>query len=116
MTDSESPQRPWGFVEVLTEEPDHKVTRITITPGGRLSLQRHQRRLEHWYVTRGSATATLGDKKINLSVGSALDVPVRTVHRLENISNEPFVLIEIQRGEYFGEDDIERFEDDYGRI
>jgi mannose-6-phosphate isomerase-like protein (cupin superfamily) len=116
MTDAESPQRPWGFVEILAEEQDHKVTRLTIIPGGRLSLQRHQRRLEHWYVIKGSAIATLGYKKVKLSAGSSVDVPVRTVHRIENTETDPFVLIEIQRGEYFGEDDIERFEDDYGRI
>jgi mannose-6-phosphate isomerase len=116
MTDAESPQRPWGFVEILAEERDHKVIRLTIIPGGRLSLQRHQRRLEHWYVIKGSATATLGDKKVKLSAGSSVDVPMRTVHRIENLGSDPFVLIEIQRGEYFGEDDIERFEDDYGRI
>jgi mannose-6-phosphate isomerase len=116
MTDAESPQRPWGFVEVLADEPDHRVTRLTINPGGRLSLQRHQRRLEHWYVIKGFGTATLGDKKVKLAPGVSVDVPVKTVHRIESTGSEPFVMIEIQRGEYFGEDDIERFEDDYGRI
>lgn len=116
MTDRESPQRPWGYYEVLADEADHKVKRMTILPGGRLSLQRHQRRSEHWYVIQGEATATLGSETVRLSPGSSVDVPLRTVHRIENLSKAPFVYIEVHRGEYFGEDDIERFEDDYGRI
>lgn len=113
---NDSPQRPWGFYEVLADEPDHKIKRITVNPGGRLSLQRHQKRQEHWYTLKGSAIATLNDTTVKLSPGSSVDVPVRTIHRIENNGEEPFVFIEIQRGDYFGEDDIERFEDDYGRV
>lgn len=109
-------QRPWGYSEVLTDEPDHKIQRITLSPGGRLSLQRHQKRQEHWFVLKGEALAFLGNQMVKLMPGSSLDIPVRTIHRLENRGTESFVLIEIQRGEYFGEDDIERLEDDYGRI
>ncbi len=116
MTDAESPQRPWGFYEILADAPDHKVKRITVIPGGRLSLQRHQRRIEHWYVLKGNAVATLGERQVELSPGAAVDIPVRTTHRIQNPGDEPFVFIEIQSGEYFGEDDIERFEDDYGRV
>jgi mannose-6-phosphate isomerase-like protein (cupin superfamily) len=116
MTTSESSHQPWGFYEVLANETDHKIKRITVNPGERLSLQRHQKRMEHWYVVAGQAIATLGDKQVLLKVGEAVDVPVKTIHRVENKGTQPFVFIEIQRGEYFGEDDIERFEDDYGRI
>ena len=115
MTDVETPHRPWGFYEVLADEPDHKVKRITVIPGGRLSLQRHEKRMEHWYAVTGKAVATVGDKHLKLSPGKSVDIPIRTIHRLENKAKKPFVFIEIQRGEYFGEDDIERFEDDYGR-
>jgi len=116
MTDNESPQRPWGYFEVLVDEPDHKIKRITVNPGGRLSLQRHQKRIEHWYALKGKAVATLGERQSELSVGDSVDIPVRTIHRIHNPYDRPFVFIEIQRGEYFGEDDIERFEDDYGRV
>lgn len=115
MTVTESSHRPWGFYEVLGVDTDHKVKRITVNPGARLSLQRHQRRQEHWYVVSGSGTATLGDQDIELTPGGALDIPVKTIHRIRNDGVAPFVFIEVQRGEYFGEDDIERFEDDYGR-
>ncbi len=114
MRDPES-QRPWGYYEILADAPDHKVKRITVNPHSRLSLQRHQRRLEHWYAISGEAVATLGDHKVSLTPGTAVDIPMRTVHRIENTGDTPFVFIEIQRGEYFGEDDIERLEDDYGR-
>jgi mannose-6-phosphate isomerase len=116
MTAIETPHRPWGFFEILADESDHRVTRITMNPGARLSLQRHQRRFEHWYVLAGEAEATLGDRRVLLTPGSSLDIPVKTVHRIENRTRTPFVFIEIQRGEYFGDDDIERFEDDYGRV
>jgi len=116
MTVAESPQRPWGYYEVLVDETDHKVKRITVNPGGRLSLQRHQKRIEHWYAIKGKAVATLGERQVELAPGSSLDIPVKTIHRIQNPGAEPFVFIEIQRGEYFGEDDIERFEDDYGRV
>ena len=115
MTEAETPHRPWGFYEVLADEADHKVKRITVNAGGRLSLQRHQRRIEHWYAVKGEAEATVGKQQVTLSPGSSLDIPARTIHRLENRGEVPFVFVEIQRGEYFGEDDIERLEDDYGR-
>jgi mannose-6-phosphate isomerase len=108
-------QRPWGKYEVLVDEADHKVKRITVSPGRRLSLQRHQRRMEHWYFISGEGVVTLADQQIAVAAGSSIDVPLRTVHRIANPGRQPLVLIEIQRGEYFGEDDIERFQDDYGR-
>lgn len=109
-------QRPWGHYEVLSDEPDHKVKRITVLPGTRLSLQRHHRRSEHWHIIRGEAVVTLGQQDIALAAGESVDVPRGGVHRVANPGQEDLVLIEVQRGDYFGEDDIERLEDDYGRV
>jgi mannose-6-phosphate isomerase-like protein (cupin superfamily) len=108
-------QRPWGEYVVLADEPDHKVKRITVLPAKRLSLQRHQRRQEHWYFIFGEGLVTLGDNEFAVAAGSSVDIPMKTIHRIANPGTEPLLLIEIQRGEYFGEDDIERFEDDFGR-
>ncbi len=108
-------QRPWGDYVVLADEADHKVKRITVLPGKRLSLQRHQHRQEHWYFILGEGLVTRGDDEIAVRAGSSIDIPLRTKHRIANPGSEPLVLIEIQRGDYFGEDDIERFEDDFGR-
>ena len=108
--------RPWGDYLVLADEPDHKVKRLTVLPGKRLSLQRHQRRMEHWYFLSGHGSVRIGDDEVAVQAGSTVDIPFRTLHRIANPGDEPLVLIEIQRGEYFGEDDIERFEDDFGRV
>ncbi len=108
--------RPWGNFTILADEPDHKVKRITVNPGARLSLQRHQKRQEHWLVVSGTATVTLNEDMLELGPGQAVDIPRHAIHRVENKGNEPLVFIEIQLGDYFGEDDIERLEDDYGRI
>ncbi|HOG17358.1 MAG: Alginate biosynthesis protein AlgA [Syntrophaceae bacterium PtaU1.Bin231] len=113
MTDAE--HRPWGSFEVLAEAPDHKVKRITVRPGQRLSLQRHRRRKEHWYVVAGEALVRVGDGESLLRPGQAADIPCRTLHRIRNTGATDVVFIEVQTGGYFGEDDIERFEDDYGR-
>jgi len=107
--------RPWGYYEVLSDEPDHKLKRITVYPGKRLSLQRHRRRSEHWYIVQGSAVVTLDDREINLEGGSSVDIPKGAAHRIENLGADNMVFIEVQTGDYFGEDDIERLEDDYGR-
>ena len=114
MLDAED--RPWGHFEVLADEPDHKVKRLTVLPGKRLSLQRHQRRMEHWYFIAGQGSVRIGDQEIVVAAGSTVDIPTRTLHRIANPGDEPLVLIEVQRGDYFGEDDIERFEDDFGRV
>ncbi|HFD80950.1 MAG TPA: cupin domain-containing protein [Gammaproteobacteria bacterium] len=114
-TGKEGEQRPWGNYVVLADEADHKVKRITVLPGGRLSLQRHRRRMEHWYFLSGEGRVRLDDREIPVHAGSAVDIPVMTLHRVENTGTEALVFIEVQRGDYFGEDDIERFEDDYGR-
>jgi len=113
--ESDESQRPWGFYEVLLDEPDHKVKRITVYPGKRLSLQRHQKRSEHWHIIKGNAVVTLDDQEIPLGKGESVDIPRGGTHRVANPGQEEMVFIEIQQGDYFGEDDIERFEDDFGR-
>ncbi len=107
--------RPWGFYEVLSDEHDHKVKRIIVYPGKRLSLQRHKRRSEHWHLVNGHALVTLDDKEIHLKKGMSIDIPVGASHRIKNTGTGDLVFIEIQQGDYFGEDDIERLEDDFGR-
>lgn len=107
--------RPWGRYDVLQDAATHKVKTITVTPGQRLSLQRHQRRAEHWFVVAGQATVTLDDAAIALVAGEAIDIPRGAVHRIENTGLDQLVFVEVQHGDYFGEDDIERLQDDYGR-
>ena len=108
-------QRPWGNYQVLADEQDHKVKRIVVYPGKRLSLQRHRQRAEHWYLIAGQGLVTRDREEISLSAGEAVDIPRGARHRLENPGPLEVVFIEVQTGDYFGEDDIERFEDDYGR-
>ena len=108
--------RPWGTYEILDEAKDHQVKRIVVLPGKRLSLQRHKMRSEHWYIVHGIGMATIGDDKITVGPGQMVDIAQGQVHRIENTSNDDLVFIEIQTGTYFGEDDIERLEDDYGRV
>jgi len=108
-------ERPWGFYEVLSDEPDHKVKRITVYPDKRLSLQRHKRRAEHWYVIQGEGQVTLDSDRIEVSPGRSVDIPLHSAHRIENTGRINLVFIEVQTGDYFGEDDIERLEDDFGR-
>jgi len=107
--------RPWGSFTILADEPDHKVKRIVVKPGQRLSLQRHKRRQEHWLIVRGEAVVTLNDRELEFSAGDAVDIGCGVIHRVQNKGAENLVFIEIQLGDYFGEDDIERLEDDYGR-
>lgn len=111
----EKDNRPWGYYEVLSDEADHKVKRIVVYPGKRLSLQRHNRRSEHWYFLYGRGIVTLGDDILNLKAGQACDIARGAWHRIENPGKEDMAFIEIQTGDYFGEDDIERLADDYGR-
>ncbi len=108
--------RPWGYYQVLADELDHKIKRLCVYPDRRLSLQSHQKRSEHWYVLQGEACVTLNQEEIMLRPGQAVDIPIGTKHRLQNRGTENLLIIEIQTGKYFGEDDIERFNDDYGRI
>jgi len=111
----ERDDRPWGYFEILSDLPDCKVKRIVVYPGCRLSLQRHRHRDEHWFVIAGSAIVTVDRKEIPLGSKGSVDIPRTFLHRVNNIGFEDFVFIEVQIGDYFGEDDIERMEDDYGR-
>ena len=111
----ETAERPWGAYTVLAEEGDHKVKRITVSPRSRLSYQRHARRAEHWFVVAGEGVVTLDDAPVPVSAGVAVDIPRHASHRIENTGDRPLVFIEVQTGTYFGEDDIERLDDDYGR-
>jgi mannose-1-phosphate guanylyltransferase / mannose-6-phosphate isomerase len=108
-------QRPWGSYTILEEGLGYKVKRVTVNPGGRLSLQLHHRRSEHWVVITGTARVTRGDEVFDLKVGHSTEIPVNTQHRLENPGLETLHIIEVQNGPYLGEDDIVRFQDDYGR-
>jgi mannose-6-phosphate isomerase-like protein (cupin superfamily) len=108
--------RPWGSYTVLEEGPCFKIKRITVKAGAALSLQKHTRRSEHWVVVEGTAKIVIGDKTCLLQTNESTFVPMHTPHRLSNPSDKPLVIIEVQTGEYLGEDDIIRFEDTYGRV
>jgi mannose-6-phosphate isomerase len=108
--------RPWGSYTVLDDTmPDHKVKRIVVSPGKRLSYQTHKFRSEHWFVVSGHATVVLDGEIIELEPGGSVDIHVGQAHRCENMGEIPVVFIEVQTGTYFGEDDIVRLEDDFGR-
>ncbi|MFH1725956.1 MAG: phosphomannose isomerase type II C-terminal cupin domain [Elusimicrobiota bacterium] len=113
---AQTDSRPWGRYEILLEEPDYKVKRITVLPGKRLSYQKHAKRREQWTVVRGKALVTLDGQEIPLLPGESVKIPLGAAHRVENPGGEDMVFIEVQTGSYFGEDDIVRLEDDYGRI
>jgi mannose-1-phosphate guanylyltransferase len=108
--------RPWGAYTVLQEAPGFKIKRIEVKPGAALSLQLHHRRSEHWVVVGGIATVTRGDDTFDVGANASTYIPVETKHRLANRGSEPLVMIEVQCGEYLGEDDIVRFDDRYGRV
>jgi mannose-6-phosphate isomerase len=107
--------RPWGAFLVLDDGPLGKVKRITVDPGKRLSYQVHHRRKEHWFVVAGTAHVTLDDVEREVGPGEAIDIPLGTAHRVANQGTEPLVFVEVQQGDYFGEDDIVRLDDDFGR-
>jgi mannose-6-phosphate isomerase len=107
--------RPWGSFTVLEEARGYKIKRIEVKPGHRLSLQMHHHRSEHWIVVSGTAKVVCGDREMLLSSNQSTYVPPCTSHRLENPGVIPLILIEVQNGEYLGEDDIIRFQDDYAR-
>ncbi|KQC08737.1 MAG: mannose-6-phosphate isomerase [Smithella sp. SDB] len=107
---------PWGNFEVLLDAPDYKVKRIVVESGGCLSLQLHHLRCEHWFVVSGEGLAIVDGKKISICAGSSIDIPKKSKHRVQNSSDKNLIFIEVQTGEYCGDDDIERFEDKYGRI
>jgi mannose-6-phosphate isomerase len=112
----EEDHRPWGYYQVYADEAGHKVKRIVVYPGKRLSLQRHRRRAEHWYILDGEAVVTRDDEEMHLKTGQAVDIPRGAVHRVRNPGTRDLAFIEVQTGDYFGEDDIERLDDDFGRM
>lgn len=107
--------RPWGSYSVIEDAPDCKVKRLVVKPGHVLSLQMHHRRSEHWTVVSGLAKVRVGEREFLLRSNESVHIPVETLHRLENPTDDDLSLIEVQCGNYFGEDDIVRYEDRYGR-
>ncbi len=114
MIDNDS-VRPWGRYEVLQESNLHKVKCIYVNPGSRLSYQRHQKRAEHWFIVSETATVKLNWESVEKVAGETVDVAIGDLHRISNEGSAELVFIEVQTGTYFGEDDIERIEDDYSR-
>jgi mannose-1-phosphate guanylyltransferase/mannose-6-phosphate isomerase len=108
-------ERPWGSYTVLEKGKGYKIKRVVLKPKAKLSLQLHRRRSEHWVVIVGTAKVTRDDQTYLVHTNESTYIPINTRHRLENPKNEPLQIIEVQNGEYLEEDDIERFEDDYGR-
>jgi mannose-6-phosphate isomerase len=116
MSEPEFSERPWGTYTVIDDAaPDHKVKRIVVHPGKRLSYQLHHQRAEHWFMVAGQATVTLDGTVREMSPGQSIDIPLGSAHRIANGGDRDVVFIEVQHGSYFGEDDIVRLEDDYGR-
>ena len=109
-------ERPWGSFTVLDEGQNYKVKRIEVLPEKRLSYQRHSRRAEHWFIVSGTAKVTLNDVELLVKTGESVNIGLGEAHRVENPDVAiRLVFIETQTGDYFGEDDIVRLEDDFGR-
>ncbi len=113
--EAKSEERPWGSWTILETGPNYKIKRLEVTPGHKLSLQMHFHRSEHWIVLSGTAKVTKNGDELIVRVGESTFVPSGTKHRLENPGGIPLVIIEIAQGEHITEDDIVRFDDDYGR-
>ena len=113
-------ERPWGWYEMLgggSETAGFKLKRICVKPGKRISLQSHKFRSEHWVIIKGAGKVTLGSTEFNVSPNQHVFIPVGEIHRIENIGTlEDLIFIETQTGTYFGEDDIVRYDDDFGRL
>ena len=115
MVPLESEERPWGSWHVIDVNHGYKIKRIHVNPGSRLSLQSHEHRSEHWVVIQGQATCEIDGTSSTIEHGESIDVGLGATHRLANQGSEELIIIEVQLGEYTGEDDIQRYEDDYGR-
>ena len=113
---NQAEERPWGKFENLVISQNYKVKRLTVYPKARLSLQSHKHRCEHWVVVRGQAKVTNGKKETILRESESTFIPVGCKHRLENPGQDNLEIIEVQTGDYLGEDDIVRYEDIYNRI
>lgn len=109
-------QRPWGQFEVMLDTPHLKVKTITVNPGQRLSYQLHHKRSENWFVVSGTGTFTVGEAETRYPPGTTVFIPAETPHRIANYEHDQLVVLEVQTGSYFGEDDIVRLADDYGRL
>lgn len=111
----EKSERPWGRYEVLQESATHKVKCIWVSPGKRLSYQRHAKRAEHWFIVAGTAEVTINGEISTMGPGDSVDFGNGVLHRIHNVGKDEVIFVEVQTGTYFGEDDIERVEDDFGR-
>ena len=109
-------ERPWGTFEGVARGEGYQVKRIEVHPGRRLSLQRHAHRAEHWVVVQGHALVTCDNQQVERKADEWIYIPLGAVHRLENIGDELLLLVEVQIGARIDEDDIERLEDDFGRV
>jgi len=108
-------ERPWGWYEVIDQGDRFKVKNIEVKPGQRLSLQKHHHRTEHWIVVSGTAEVQLNETRQLLGENQSTYIPLGCMHRLSNPGKIPLKIIEVQSGAYLEEDDIERFDDDFGR-
>lgn len=108
-------ERPWGSYQTLALYDNYQVKILTISPGGRLSLQKHFKRAEHWIVTSGTPTLTIDSTQKVYAPNQSVYIPKNTLHRIENLTDDICTLVEVQIGDYLGEDDIVRIEDVYGR-
>ncbi len=115
MTQETHAVRPWGEWTTLEEGDSYKIKKLTVNPGHRLSLQSHNHRSEHWVVVSGTAKVTCNGTEAVLQVNQSTYIPSGATHRLENPGKIPLIIIEVQNGEYLGEDDIVRYQDDYHR-
>jgi mannose-6-phosphate isomerase len=111
----ERTERPWGWYETVSEVSGNKIKRIGVLPGQQLSLQKHHQRSEHWVVVQGTARVTLDDRVFDLATGQHCDIAMGQVHRITNLTGSLVEVVEVQFGQYLGEDDIVRLQDDYGR-
>ncbi len=109
-------KRPWGSYRTIEQKGNYQIKHITVNPGERLSLQYHFKRSEHWTIIKGTGTAQLDDKSIELGINDTIFIPKESKHRITNNTKKSVEFIEIQIGDYLGEDDIVRLEDDYGRV
>ena len=114
-TSNEHDERPWGSSRCSPTRPHYKVKQIVVKPGKRLSYQHHARRSEHWFVVAGERTIVLDGSCFPITPGEAAEIPRNAAHRIENAGSDDLVFIEVQHGDYFGEDDIVRLDDDFGR-
>jgi len=112
----EREDRPWGYYVVLEDNDSFKVKRIVVNPGGKLSYQSHDKRSEDWTIVSGRGVVVFNDTEYNVSAGHHFTIPVGSKHRIMNNSDKDLVFIEVQTGQYFGEDDIVRYNDEYGRV